>query len=112
MVPALLGHLDSRHDRFRESALDVLAQVFQRAHRRDEPVGNEDHVVARLLTTAMEDPTPEVRVAAVRALQSYGRADVVPALRQMAVDDPSQDVRYQATVSVYRLSREPGTLTH
>ncbi len=110
MVPSILEHLDSRHDRFREASLMVLSQVFERAHRRDEPVGNEDHVVARLLTAAMEDPVAEVRVAAVRALQAYGRADVVPALRQMAEDDPSQDVRYQATVSVYRLSREHGSL--
>jgi len=109
MVPTLLEFLDSPHDRFRASSMAVLAQIFQKAHRTEEPLGNEDHVVARLLTVAIEDPSPEVRVAAVRALHSYGRPDIVSALEQVARRDPSQDVRYEATLSVYRLSRKNGT---
>jgi hypothetical protein len=106
MVPTLLDYLDSRHDRFRAAALEVLAQVFASAQRTQEPLGNEDHVVARLLTTAIEDPASEVRIAAIRALHAYGRPDIVSALEQMAREDPSQDVRYEATLSVYRLNKD------
>ncbi len=65
-------------------------------------------MVARLLTVAVEDPTASVRVAAVKALKAYGRPDIVAALEKVARDDPSQDVRYEATVSAYRLSRSEG----
>jgi hypothetical protein len=108
MVPTLLDYLDSRHDRFRASSMAVLSQIFHRAHRTEQPLGNEDHVVARLLTVAIEDPSPEVRVAAVRALHAYGRPDIVSALERVARQDPSQDVRYEATLSVYRLNRRNG----
>ncbi|NIP92182.1 MAG: hypothetical protein GWO24_01400, partial [Akkermansiaceae bacterium] len=80
MVPLILDFLDSRDDGFRRSALAVQAQIFERSQRRDEPLGNEDHVVARLLTVAVEDPTASVRVAAVKALKAYGRPDIVAAL--------------------------------
>ena len=113
MVGVLLDHLESPHDRFRRAALDVLAQVFSRVERHGAPLGNEDHVVARVLTAAMEDPAPAVRVCAVRALHAYGKPDVLAALQEVARSDPSQDVRYQATVSVYKLNRyrgETGTL--
>ena len=109
MVPTLLEYLDSRDDAFRRAALQVQAQIFRKSQRRGEPLGNEDHVVARLLTVTSEDPTPGVRVAAVQALHAYGRPDVVAALEQVAREDPSQDVRYEATVSAYRLSRGAGT---
>jgi len=108
MVPTLLEYLDSRDDGFRQSALLVQAQIFRKSQTRGEPLGNEDHVVARLLTVTSEDPTPGVRVAAVQALHAYGRPDVVAALEQVAREDPSQDVRYEATVSAYRLSRGAG----
>lgn len=109
LVPTLLEFLDSRDDRFRRAALEVQTQIFRKSRRDEEPLGNEDHVVARLLTVAMEDPTPLVRVAAVQALNAYGRPDVLAALQQVARDDPSQFVRYEATVSVYRLRREEGS---
>jgi hypothetical protein len=108
MVPTLLEYLDSRDDGFRQAALQVQAQIFRKSQTRGEPLGNEDHVVARLLTVTSEDPTPDVRVAAVQALHAYGRPDVVAALEQVAREDPSQDVRYEATVSAYRLSRGAG----
>jgi hypothetical protein len=106
MVPTLLEFLDSQDDSFRRAALQVQTQIFSKSRRDQAPLGNEDHVVARLLTVALEDPTPEVRVAAVQALNAYGRPDVLAALQQVARDDPSQSVRYEATVSVYRLRRE------
>ncbi|MCZ6747055.1 MAG: HEAT repeat domain-containing protein [Acidobacteria bacterium] len=109
MVPTLLDFLDSRDDRFRRDALQVQTQIFRKSRRDQAPLGNEDHVVARLLTVAMEDPAPAVRVAAVQALNAYGRPDVLAALQQVARDDPSQFVRYEATVSVYRLRREEGS---
>jgi hypothetical protein len=108
MVPTLLEYLDSRDDGFRQAALQVQAQIFRKSQSRGEPLGNEDHVVARLLTVTSEDPTPGVRVAAVQALHAYGRPDIVAALEQVAREDPSQDVRYAATVSAYRLSRGAG----
>lgn len=108
MVPTILEFLNSRDDGFRRAALEVQAQIFRRSQRRDEPLGNEDHVVARLLTVAVEDPASEVRVAAVQALQAYGRPDVLAALQQLARNDPSQDVRYEATVAAYRLQRGDG----
>ncbi len=109
MVPVLLDFLDSRDDGFRRSALQVQTQIFHKSRRNQAPLGNEDHVVARLLTVAMEDPAPAVRVGAVQALNAYGRPDVLAALQQVARDDPSQFVRYEATVSVYRLRREEGS---
>ena len=87
----------------------MQTQIFRKSRRDQAPLGNEDHVVARLLTVAMEDPAPAVRVAAVQALNAYGRPDVLAALQQVARDDPSQFVRYEATVSVYRLRREEGS---
>ncbi|MFQ5718913.1 MAG: HEAT repeat domain-containing protein [Acidobacteriota bacterium] len=104
MVPLLLRQMGSRHDRFRVAALQVVAQIFRRARRRGSLLGNEDQIVARILTVAIEDPVAAVRVEAIRALHAYGGHDVMAALREVARSDPSQDVRYQATISVYRLS--------
>ena len=103
MVPVLLGHLESRHDAFRGDALGVLAQIFESGKRRGTRLDNEDHVVARILTAAITDDNPDVRVRAVRALQAFGRPEILPPLREVAKDDPSQHVRYQASLSLYQL---------
>jgi len=110
MVPVLLDHLESRHDNFRGDALAVLAQIFESGHRHGARLDNEDHVVARILTAAISDDNPDVRVRAVQALQAFGRPEVLPPLRAVAKADPSQHVRYQASLSLYQMgqSAAPG----
>ncbi|MFQ5768189.1 MAG: HEAT repeat domain-containing protein [Acidobacteriota bacterium] len=109
MVPVLLDYLDSKHDPFRISALKVLAQILEHSRRHDEPLPGLDDLVARVLTSALEDPVSAIRVAAVQALEAYGERDIVEVLRQVAERDPSQDVRYEASVSVYRLNHNDMT---
>lgn len=110
MVPVLLDHLESRHDAFRADALAVLAQIFESGHRRGARLDNEDHVVACILTSAISDDNPDVRVRAVQALQAFGRPEILSPLRAVARTDPSQHVRYQASLSLYQMgqSTPPG----
>ena len=89
----------------RADALAVLAQIFESGRRRDARLDNEDHVVARILTSAISDDNPDVRVRAVRALQAFGRPEILPPLREVARADPSQHVRYQATLTIYEMEQ-------
>lgn len=104
-VRALLPLLGHPVPDFRRGALRVLEQIFEDRPHWGEPLGQEDHAVALVLARAREDEDVEVRAEAVRTLEARGRRDVLAALEQIARDDPTQRVRFQAELAAYELSR-------
>jgi hypothetical protein len=104
-APALLPLLSHPLPDFRLGALRVLAQIFTDRQHWKAPLANEDHVVDLVLSRAREDEGPEVRAEAVRTLEARGKRDVLAALEQIARTDPTQQVRFQAELAAYGLSR-------
>lgn len=102
---ALLPLLSHPVPDFRSGALRVLAQVFEDRPRWEEALANEDHAVALVLTRAREDEDVTVRAEAVRTLEARGKRDVLAALERIAREDPTQQVRFQAELAAYQLSR-------
>ncbi len=95
---------------FRSYSAQTLGQILEDARMTERILPSEDHVRDLLLHTAMNDPSPGVRVDAIRALEARQDANLVPTLQQIAKDDPSQDVRYQATRTIFELKELAGPL--
>ena len=104
-VRVLLPLLDHPVPDFRSGALRILAQIFEDRPRWDDVLAEEDHAVDRILLRAREDEDAAVRSEAVRTLEERGKRDVLAAIEQIARQDPTQQVRFQAELAVYRLSR-------
>ena len=103
LVPVVLDHLDGESVPFRTLAARTLGQVFEESRRTEEILDTEDHVRDLLLHTAMNDGSVTVRVQSIKALEAKWDAALVPSLRQIATEDPSQAVRYQAERAIYLL---------
>jgi hypothetical protein len=104
-VPELLNLLNHPSPGFRHGVLRILGQILAGRAGGQTPLANEDHIVSLVLGHAREDESEEVRIEAVRALETRGKRDVVAVLEQIARTDPRQKVRFQAGLAVYELSR-------
>lgn len=104
-VRALLPLTEHPVPDFRRGALRILAQVFEDQNRAGEVLAEEDHMVALVLSRAREDEDVEVRAEAVRTLEARGKRDVLAALEKIAREDPTQQVRFQAELAAYELTR-------
>ena len=106
IVSTLLGHLDGPSVPFREFSARCLGQVFEESRRTHDVLETEDHVRDLLLHTAMNDRSESVRVESIKALQARWDDALVPSFRQIALEDPSQAVRYEAERAIYRIQNE------
>lgn len=109
MVPVVLRHLEGPSVPFREQAARTLGQVLEESRRTDSILETEDHVRDLLLHKAMNDDSETVRVESIKALEASWDDALVPSFEQIALEDPSQAVRYQAERAIYliRTGREP-----
>jgi hypothetical protein len=100
LIPVVLACLTDTNPFCSDFAKHVLGSM---------DVASDDAVTA--LTVALEDPAPQVREAAARALsRSRGPAQTaVPALRQL-LSDPNEAVREEATNTLRDIA--PSTLTN
>lgn len=103
LVPVLLVHLDGQAVPFRRQAARALGQVFEDYRAEEKILQTEDHVRDLLLHKAMNDQSEEVRVESIRALQAKWDEALIPSLRRIAAEDPSQAVRYQAERAIYTM---------
>lgn len=103
MVPVLLLRLEDETVAFRSQAARCLRDVFEDFRREKKTLTAEDHLRDMLLFKAMNDQSVDVRVEAIRTLQAGRDADLVPSFRQIAREDPSQAVRYQAERTIHEI---------
>jgi HEAT repeat protein len=89
-----LGHLQDPTARVRRSAVNSLGSV-----------GRSDAAVVPALTSALKDPDPTVRSAAILALLKCDPAvdEAMPALVEMQQTDESPDVRSYAARALEKL---------
>ena len=106
LVPVLLGHLDAQAVPFRQQAARALGQVFEEYRYKDEVLDSEDHMRDLLLHKAINDQSEVVRVESIRALEAKWDEALLPSLRRIAEEDPSQAVRYQAERAIYAMENE------
>jgi hypothetical protein len=109
MVPVVLRHLEGPSVPFREQAARTLGQLFEDSRRTDSVLETGDHIRDLLLHKAMNDENESVRVESIKALEASWDDALVPSFEQIALEDPSQAVRYQAERAIYliRNGREP-----
>ena len=80
----------------REGAAKVSGQIVERSQRKQEPVPEEEALMAELIGLARRDDSVESRVAATTALAAFGVDRVEVVLDEIASSDPDQNVRYSA----------------
>jgi len=100
MIPLLLKYLTNPRDAFRLSSLQVLAQILDDAQRKREVIGDLDLVLRDLYNVASGDAAALIRAQAVRTLKVSGRAEALPLLERLALEDDSQLVRYEAQLAL------------
>ncbi|MCZ6777912.1 MAG: hypothetical protein O7F16_02995 [Acidobacteria bacterium] len=107
ILPALLGLVNEPHGAFGARALELTAELLQKPSRHERPLAIREHLVSLATTLADQSGDPGTRRAAVRLLASEGTLAARAKLQAIAEADPSQDVRYEAAVAVYRLRNVP-----
>jgi hypothetical protein len=78
----------------RAKALELCGRILTRFPRAEiaDPAALETEIIA----LARRDPSPEVRIAATRALAGLADASVEEVWEEISEDDPDQNVRYTA----------------
>jgi len=103
MVPVLLDLVRRPDSRYRAEALELAAELVRQPAREETPLAARDHLLGLASLLADESPEVATRRAAVRVLASDGTPAARAKLEAISEADPSQDVRYEAAVAVYRL---------
>jgi hypothetical protein len=88
---------------FRAEALELAAELVEKPSRGGQTLALRDHLVGIATAIADEAPEPSVRRAAVRLLASDATPAARAKLEAISEHDPSQDVRYEAALAIYRL---------
>jgi len=102
MAPRVMEYyLDPAPGR-RVMALRLMSRLFETVKDRDSSPDFQDATLPPVKVLARNDPDERVRVAAVRALGSWGGPAVRDTLREVARQDASQLVRYEAEVILLR----------
>jgi hypothetical protein len=88
----------------REKALELCGRILTRFPRAEiaDPAALEMEIIA----LARRDPSPEVRIAATRALAGLADASVEEVWEEISEDDPDQRVRYAAERLLYERELE------
>jgi hypothetical protein len=86
----------------RVMALKLMSRLFEITKDRDGDPDFQDATLAPVKVLARNDPDERVRVAAVDAMGSWGGLAVRETLREVARQDASQLVRYEAEVILLR----------
>ena len=86
----------------RVMALRLMGRLFQTFKDRDNNPDFQDATLPPVKVLARNDPDERVRVAAVDALGLWGGPAVRETLREVARQDASQSVRYEAEVILLR----------
>lgn len=108
LVTPLIAHLGGPRPEFRQAALRVLGQIFEKQRRTGQALPSAEVLAQEALMRATGDESPETRAEAVRALRELRRRDLVDPLRRLAASDPSQIVRYEAELALQDL-KDPAT---
>ncbi|MEE9217909.1 MAG: HEAT repeat domain-containing protein [Acidobacteriota bacterium] len=103
LVPVLLELVGDPAGHFGAEALDLAAHLLQKPAATGRPIAVREHLLALASAIADQGSDVSTRRAAVRLLASDGTPAAVAKLQAIANGDPSQDVRYEAAVAVYRL---------
>jgi hypothetical protein len=106
-APAHLGSirplLDHPGSGIREAASRLIGQIMERYSR--EGIPEEAELRSELVARARRDEVVLVRIAATGALAAFEGPGVLEILREIAAEDPEQEVRYMAETIL--LSRQP-----
>lgn len=104
-VALLRPLLDHPEPEVRAETAQLIAQI---AGSHANVAGSDDQgLVAEVIARARRDPAVGVRVAATACLGSLGGASAEPVLREIAREDPEQDVRYAAERALYERGARP-----
>jgi len=102
---ALLGQPSPR---IRARALTAIEQIFASGRVEDEAMGIGPDLASAALAAVIErarnDEEPDIRVHAVAAMAAWPHKDEIESgLAAIAINDPSQMVRYEAERSLFQL---------
>jgi len=89
----------------RESACRLMGQILRRYDSEEIP--EEAELRSELVARARRDEALQVRIAATSALDAFTGEEVLEILREIAAEDPEQEVRYIAETILLSL-RENG----
>ncbi len=101
-VPPLLDHPEAE---IREQAARLAGQIVATRGAAGEAVPEEEQLRLALVARARRDASVPVRVAATQAVAQFGDAASAEVLREIASNDPEQEVRYAAEVQLLDRSR-------
>jgi hypothetical protein len=110
--PDLVALLSQRSPGIRSRALQALEQVFSSGvvEETERGIGPElaRSTLGAVIERARNDEDKTVRVRAVTAMAAWPvRADIESGLAAIAVNDPSQLVRYEAERILFRMETSP-----
>jgi hypothetical protein len=103
LAAAVLALVRRADGPFRAEALELAAEMVEKPARGSRSLSLRDHLVGIAAMIADEAPEPSVRRAAVRLLASDATPAARAKLQAISELDPSQDVRYEAALAVYRM---------
>jgi hypothetical protein len=102
-VPVLLRLADDEREPIRIKALEVLGQVAEdlRAARRKLP--DQPDVIDRLRGKVLGSGSDDYRAQALKVMVIFAGAAERPFLKRISKEDPSQKVRYEASLALVDL---------
>ena len=107
-LPAVEPLLDHPRAAVRRLASAAAGAGLADARRRGLADVDTRSVEQALMARARGDGTPDVRVAATRALAGVPGDEITAVLEEIARDDPEQEVRYEAERALW--GRRPGAI--
>ncbi len=111
-IDPLLELIASPRDGFREEAVGLIGQIARRARDQGRELHRRDDLFSRIAALAQSDPSAVARLEAVRTLGAIGGTDAESILRAVGRQDASQEVRYQAQITLLEMSgglKPPGS---
>lgn len=99
LLPALRRLFSDPRPDVRRRALGLAGEAVRKAPAGDLP--DAEGLLVEIIGRARRDESTEVRSAAVEALGAFSDQRAESVLRQVARDDPDQEVRYRAERTLY-----------
>lgn len=105
-IPLLRPLLDHPQPDLRAAAARLIAQVAELPGASEAL--EESGLTADVIGRARRDPSVDVRVAATACLAALGGTNAEVVLKEIAREDPEQEVRYAAERALYEKSQDGG----
>jgi hypothetical protein len=107
LIPDLIEYFDNPRESFRILAMRLMTQVLDSAAIADREIPERPQLANRIRGRAALDEAAGFRVEAVKALAILGGDESRALLERLSKEDPSQDVRFEASRMLLSWTKVP-----